>query len=35
MLAKGFNIEVRGDIGPQFLATQLREFFQENHLYQV
>jgi len=30
MLAKGFDIEVRSDNGPQFLATRLREFFAEN-----
>lgn len=35
MLAKGFDIEVRSDNGPQFLATRLREFFAQNHLCQV
>ena len=35
MLAKGFDIEVRSDNGPQFLAARLREFFQKNHLCQV
>ena len=35
MLAKGFNIEVRSDNGPQFLAQNLRSFFAQNHLCQV
>ena len=35
MLAKGFDIEVRSDNGPQFLAQNLRSFFAQNHLCQV
>ena len=35
MLAKGFDIEVRSDNGPQFLANRLREFFRDNDLCQV
>jgi len=35
MLAKDLDIEVRSDNGPQFLAQRLRDFFRDNHLYQV
>lgn len=35
MLAKGLEIEVRSDNGPQFLAQRLRDFFLDNHLSQV
>lgn len=35
LLAKDLHVEVRSDNGPQFLATRLREFMQDNHLGQV
>lgn len=35
MLAKELHIEVRSDNGPQFLASNLKDFFKENHLGQV
>lgn len=35
MLAKGLEIEIRNDNGPQFLARRLRDFFADNHLTQV
>lgn len=34
-LSKGVHIELRNDNGPQFGATQIREFFQENYINQV
>jgi len=34
-LSKGVHIELRNDNGPQFGATQIREFFQENNINQV
>lgn len=34
-LSKGVHIELRNDNGPQFGATQVREFFQENYINQV
>lgn len=34
-LSKGVHIELRNDNGPQFGATQIREFFQENYISQV
>ena len=35
LLAKDLHVEVRSDNGPQFLATRLREFMDNNHLGQV
>jgi hypothetical protein len=34
-LAWDLNIEIRSDNGPQFCATQLREFLKENHFEQT
>ena len=34
-LSKGVHVELRNDNGPQFGATQIREFFQENYINQV
>ncbi len=35
LLSKGVHVELRNDNGPQFGATQIREFFQENYINQV
>ena len=34
-LSKGVHVELRNDNGPQFGATQIRDFFQENYINQV